>query len=254
MILAVASQKGGVGKTTTSISIAAGLARAGQKVLLIDIDSQANSSKVLHPKYSDVNSGNSICNSILEKGKLPITPSRIDGLDIVPSHIYLSGADIRLTTAIDHREARLKEQIDKVKDAYDHIIIDCPPALSWLTLNAFTAANDVLIVTSPGYFELDSIVQIQQTITEVKQNFNPDLNIRGILFTMSEPTKNTKMSKTILLQTYGDLVFKAKIPKNVALKDASLAKVDIFAYEPESKAGQAYRKLINEIFNINVPS
>lgn len=253
MILAIASQKGGVGKTTSSINIAAGLARSGLKVLLIDIDSQANSSKVLHQKYSDVKAGNSVAHSIMDKGKLPIVNSRIEGLDLVPSHIFLSGADIQLTTALDHREARLKSKLDLIKDNYDHIIIDCPPALSWLTLNAFTVAEEVLIVTCPGYFELDSINQIQNSIREVRENFNPDLNIRGILFNLSEPTNNTKTSKKLLLQSYGDLVMKSNIPKNVALKDASLAKIDIFAYEPDSAGSHSYKKVINEIYNVNVP-
>src|SRR5215216_6078948 len=157
MVIAIASQKGGVGKTTTSISLAAGLARSDKKILLVDIDSQANSSKVLHPNYPALKKEDTLHRTILERKSLAIHPTTIPNLDLVPAHILLSNTDVALTSATDHREARLKRELDKVKDTYDHIFIDCPPALSWLTLNAFTAADGVLIVVAPGYFELDSI-------------------------------------------------------------------------------------------------
>src|SRR5215204_5089187 len=169
MILSVASQKGGTGKTTTSISLAAGLARRGKRVLLIDTDSQANSSKVLLPHYPELKRTDTIYITILERKPLPVRPTALPGLDIVPSHILLSNTDIELTTAKDHREARLKQQLDKIKANYDYVLIDCPPALSWLTINAFTASDKVMVIVSPGYFELDSIVQISKTIHEVKE-------------------------------------------------------------------------------------
>ena len=137
MIIAVASQKGGTGKTTTSISLAAGVARAGKQVLIIDIDSQANASKVLLPKYAELKSDQTIYATILEKQVLPIHDTPVPGLKIVPSHILLSNTDVKLTTALDHREARLKRRLDEVKSDYDLIFIDYPPVLSWLTVNAF---------------------------------------------------------------------------------------------------------------------
>jgi len=155
MIVSIASQKGGTGKTTTSISLAAGLAKKGKKVLLIDIDSQANSSKVLLPDYQTITKDQTIFKTILERQPLPIHKTAIPTLDIVPSHILLSNTDVELTTAKDHREARLKRQLDQIKHTYDFVFIDCPPALSWLTLNAFTASETVIVVVSPGYFELD---------------------------------------------------------------------------------------------------
>src|SRR3954464_6514412 len=168
MILSIASQKGGTGKTTTSISLAAGLARKGKKTLLIDIDSQANSSKVLLPDYQSLKPDQTLYRTILKRddapSNLPVHQTAVPQLSIVPSHILLSGTDVELTTAIDHREARLKRELDKIKDSYDVVIIDCPPTLSWLTLNAFTASDKVLVVVSPGYFELDSIVQISKSI------------------------------------------------------------------------------------------
>src|SRR3954464_1901775 len=129
-VYSIASQKGGTGKTSTSISLAAGLAKIGKKVLLIDIDSQANSSKVLLPTYQDLSKDETIFRTILERKSLPIHQTPVANLSVVPSHILLSETDMELTTALDHREARLKDQLDKVRDAYDYILIDCPPALS----------------------------------------------------------------------------------------------------------------------------
>ncbi len=180
MIISIASQKGGVGKTTTSISLAAGLAHRGKKVLLIDIDSQANSSKVLLDDFQQLRAEQSIYATIIERKPLPVRPSNIAHLDIVPSHILLSNTDVKLTTAIDHREARLKTQLNAIVAGYEYVIIDCPPALSWLTINAFTASDKVLITVSPGYFELDSIVQISKTIQEVREYFNPQIELAGL--------------------------------------------------------------------------
>src|SRR3712207_6313057 len=132
MVISVASQKGGTGKTSTSISLAAGLARKGKKVLLIDIDSQANSSKVLLKDYQAIKKDDTIYATILEREPLPVQDTGIANLSIVPSHILLSNTDIELTTAIDHREARLKTALDPIRNEYDHVIIDCPPTLSWL--------------------------------------------------------------------------------------------------------------------------
>src|SRR6266851_6886953 len=135
MTIAVASQKGGTGKTTTSISLAAGLAHKGKKVLLIDIDSQANSSKVLLPHYQTITKDQTIYKTILERQPLPIHKTSIPTLDIVPSHILLSNTDVELTTEKDHREARLKRELDKIKEQYEYVFLDCPPALGWLTIN-----------------------------------------------------------------------------------------------------------------------
>src|SRR5438067_9860991 len=248
MIISIASQKGGTGKTTTSISLAAGLARIGKKVLLVDIDSQANSSKVLLPHYQTINQDQTIYRTILQRQSLPVHFTSIPNLAITPSHILLSNTDVELTTAIDHREERLKRELEKVRDSYDYVFVDCPPALSWLTVNAFTASDKVMIVVSPGYFELDSIKQINKTLTDVRTFFNPHLELLGYLFTMSDPTINTSTSLQILRQTYTDSVLKTVIPRNTDIRDAHMNKQDIFSFNAEAKAALAYEKLIREIF------
>ncbi len=250
MITAIASQKGGTGKTTTTISLAAGIARKGKRVLLIDTDSQANSSKVLLPEYHRITADQTLHATMLERKPLAIHATSVPNLDIVPAHILLSNTDIELTSAIDHREARIKRELEKVRDQYDFIFIDCPPALSWLTINAFTASDQVLIVVSPGYFELDSTVQLGKSIQNVREYFNPDLKPAGFLFTMSEPTNNSSTSLKILRQTYTDDVLNTVIPKNVDIREAHFKQEDIFAYNPAAKSAHAYQALIKELFGL----
>src|SRR5512134_3548229 len=222
MVISVASQKGGTGKTSTSISLAAGLAHKGKRVLLVDIDSQANSSKVLLHDYPEVTKEQTIYATISERQPLVIHKTYVPNLSIVPSHILLSNTDIELTTAKDHRESRLKAELDKVKARYDYIFVDNPPALGWLTLNSFTASDRVLVVVSPGYFELDSLVQLGKTLEEVREYFNPALELLGYLFTMSEPTINSATSLQILRQTYTQQVLRTVIPRNTDLRERPL--------------------------------
>ncbi len=248
MIVSIASQKGGTGKTTTSISLSAGLARKGKKVLLIDMDSQANSSKVLLHHYPTIQKDQTVYTTILDRKLLVIHTTGVPNLEIIPSHILLSNTDVELTTAKDHREARLKRELDQIKNRYDFVFIDCPPALSWLTLNAFTASDDVIVVVSPGYFELDSIAQISKTIVEVKEYFNPNLKLKGLLFTMSDPTINTQSSLNILRQMYKDQLLSTIIPRNTDIRDAHFNKQDIFEFNPHAKGATAYEKLLTELF------
>lgn len=249
MVTAIATQKGGTGKTTTSISLSAGLARLhNKKVLLVDIDSQANSSKVLVPSYPKLSKNETLYTSLLDRNPLPIVKSSVPNLDIVPSHILLSNADVELTTAKDHREARLKLQLDRVIDSYDFVFIDCPPALGWLTINSFTAADNVLVVIEPGYFELDSIVQLNKTLEEVREFYHPQLRLMGYLFTKADPTINSRTSLQILRQTYTDQVIQTVIPRNTDLRDATFNKQDIYSFNPKSKGSLAYQKLIRELF------
>ena len=197
-----------------------------------------------------MSSDQTIVATVLERKPLVVHKTDISNLSLVPSHILLSNTDIELTTAIDHREARLKNKLDPIAKYYDHIIIDCPPTLSWLTINALTASDKVIVIVSPGYFELDSIVQISKTIKEVREVFNPNLDLLGFLFTMSDPTINTSTSLQILRQTYTDKVIKTVIPRNTDLRDAHFSKKDIFEFNPNAKAALAYNKLIHELFDL----
>ncbi len=248
MIVSIATQKGGAGKTTTSIALASGLARKGKKVLLIDIDQQANSSKVLLHHYQTITKDQSVHATIIDRKPLPIHQTHVPNLDIVPGHILLSNTDVELTNAKDHREARLKRELDKIKGNYDFVFIDCPPALGWLTINALTTSDQVIIIVAPGYFELDSIVQFYKTLAEVQEFFNPILQLRGILFTRSDPTVNTRESLTILRQMYGKELLPVIIPENTDLRNAHFNKQDIFGFNPQAKGAIAYEKLINELF------
>jgi chromosome partitioning protein len=250
MITSVATQKGGVGKTTTSVSLAAGLAHRGNRILLIDIDFQANASKWLLPDYVRLKADETIYRTIIKRQPLPVYPTIVPNLDIVPSHILLSDTDIELTTVKDHREERLKTQLQKVQGQYQHIFIDCPPALNWLTINAFTTSDNVVIAVEPGYFELDSLVQITKTIKEVQEYFNPALKIRGILFTKSDPTVSTRTSLQVLRDTYSIYLLNTIIPRNVEVKDAQMNRQDIFTYNPKAKAALAYDRLIRELYEL----
>lgn len=259
-VTAIGSQKGGTGKSTTAIALSAGLVRRSngrKKVLLIDVDSQANSSKVLLPNYQQLRKEDTVHRTILGEESLPIHQTAIPGLSIVPAHILLSNADVEITRDIDEERtdqrgaaSRLKRQLDQVINLYDYVIIDCPPSLGWLTLNAFTAADQVIVIVSPGYFELDSIVQISKTITLTQQYFNEGLQLRGYLFTMSDPTVTTANSIAIMRKMYSDQFLKTIIPRNTDLRDAHFAKQDIFAYNPSAKGAVAYARLVEELYPV----
>lgn len=252
--ISIASQKGGTGKTSTSISLAAGPAHKGKRVLLVDIDSRANSSKVLLRDYPKIPKEETIYATILARAPLVIHETHVPNLSIVPSHILLSNTDVELTTAKDHRESRLKAELDRVKDRYDYVFVDNPPALGWLTLNSFTASDKVLVVVSPGYFEFDSLVQLGKTLDEVREYFNPSLDLLGYLFTMSEPAINAATSLQILRQTYTRKVLKTVIPRNTDLRDAHFNKTDIHSFNPRAKAALAYEKLMREVFPPDPPA
>lgn len=250
MVISIGSQKGGVGKTTTSLALAAGLAQKGKKVLLIDVDYQANSSKVLLPDYQKLDMQDTVCATVLDRRPLTIHKTGIENLQMVPSHILLSNADLTLITALDNRAQRLKIQLEKVRGMWEYIIIDCPPSIGWLTLNAFTASDKIVVVVSPGYFELDSIVQIDKTIVKVREEFNPSLELLGMLFNLSDNTNATTASLQLLRQTYPNKVFHTIIPRNTDIKEAQLSKKDIFTFNNKANAAIAYRNLIKEVFDL----
>jgi chromosome partitioning protein len=250
MVISIGSQKGGVGKTTTSLALAAGLAQKGKKVLLIDVDYQANSSKVLLPDYQKLDTQETVYATILERKPLRAHKTAIPNLEIVPSHILVSNADLTLITALDNRAQRLKIELEKIRGQWDYVLIDCPPSIGWLTLNAFTASDKIIVVVSPGYFELDSIVQIDKTVAKVKEEFNPNLELLGMLFNLSDNTNATTASLQLLRQAYPNKVFRTIIPRNTDIKEAQLSKQDIFSFNSRANAAIAYQNLMRELFNL----
>jgi chromosome partitioning protein len=250
MIISIANQKGGVAKSTTAINLAAGLSLNGFKVLLIDIDPQGNTTRVfLHPDV-EIALEKSLYNSIIKFSPIStiIQKTRFANLHFVPSHIRLSSADLELAQAFDNRSERLKRAMGKLEDQYDYIIIDNPPSLGLLTINAFVASDRLLIPVSTGFFALTGLVQLQESIDMVKQTqLNPDLDIIGVLCTFSDRTNVSRDVENQLREYFGDSVFKTVIPKNVSLEEAHSNHTHIYEYAPNSAGARAYQALVKEV-------
>lgn len=247
MILSIVNQKGGVGKSTTAINLGAGLAILGKEVLLVDLDPQANTTSTLFQQH--IKEGPTVY-SILDDWRL--TPSAIfktgfSKLKIIPSNIELAGAEIELVSAIS-RETRLKKALDVVKDDFDFILIDCPPSLSLLTLNALTASDGVIIPIQCEYFALEGLSKLLDTLRLVKENLNENLEIFGVLLTMYD--NRTRLSAEVadeVREYFGDKVFKTVIPRSVRLSEAPGFGKPIQDYAPNSKGALAYNELAKEV-------
>jgi chromosome partitioning protein len=221
--------------------------------LLIDTDPQANTTRVfIHPDI-EIDPQKSIYNTLINFAPLStiIRATRYSNLDVIPSHIRLSSADLELAQAIDNRSERLKRAIDKVRDKYDYIIIDNPPSLGLVTINSFVASDKILIPVSTGFFALTGIVQLQETIDMVKQReLNPKLDILGVLITFVEANTNVSRDVERQLRVYfGDLVFKTMIPKNIKLEEAHSNHTHVFDYAPNSAGARAYKELVKEVLS-----
>lgn len=248
-IIAVANQKGGVGKSTTAINLSACLAEIGQKVLTIDVDPQGNTTSGLG--VDKENTEITLYELMLGECELSdcIMEDIIDNLSLIPSNINLAGAEIELITE-EEKEFILKKQIDKVRDTFDFIIMDCPPSLSMLTINAMTTADTVLVPIQCEYYALEGLSQLMHTIELVQQRLNPSLEIEGVVFTMYDARTNLSLEvvenvKNNLKQT----IYKTIIPRNVRLAEAPSHGLPINVYDSKSSGAESYRLLAEEVLH-----
>ena len=246
-IIAVANQKGGVGKTTSTINLSAALAQKGMKVLVVDCDPQGNATSGLGIEKKQVE--NSIYELIISECEINecMCSSQIDNLKVIPSNVNLAGAEIELI-GMDKKEYILKDTLETVKDDYDYIMIDCPPSLNILTVNALTAADTVLVPIQCELYALEGLSQLIHTIDLVKARLNPELTIDGIVFTMYDGRTNLSIQVVENVKTnLQHHIYRTVIPRNVRLAEAPSYGMPICLYDPKSSGAEAYNKLAEEI-------
>lgn len=246
---AVVNQKGGVGKTTTTVNLAAYLATFGKKILMIDIDPQSNATvglgidraNIKHCLYDVLIEGMPV-EEVIQK-------STISNLDVLPSTPRLAGAEVELVP-LEEREFKLKQALSSIQDKYEAIIIDCPPSLSLLTVNSLVAANEVIIPIQCEYYALEGISQLTKTLELIRENLNPELKIRGIVLTMFDP--RTLLSAQVAEEArkfFGNKVFKTVVPRNIRLAESPSFGQPIIFYDPGSKGAEAYENLCREVLD-----
>ena len=251
-IIAIANQKGGVGKTTTSVNLAAGLAYLNKKVMLVDFDSQANatqgvgaSRQTIKKSVYDLILGDIVVGDVVKHLKEP-------PMDLIPSTIDLAGADLQMAEFKIGREKLLKNKLDLIKDDYDFIIIDCPPSLGLLNTNALTAADTVIIPVQCEYYALEGLTQLLSTIRLVNRLFNNKLKIEGVLLTMFD--SHTNLSKEVqdeVRKYFKEIVYKAYIPRSIRFAEAPSKGESIFQYDIKSEGAKAYAAVVKEILAAN---
>lgn len=246
-VISLANQKGGVGKTTTSVNLGADLATMGKRVLLIDADAQGNATSGVGIQKSDIQKD--IYDILVNEEPISeaIIPSKHERLDIVPATIQLSGADIELTPQMA-RETRLLNALKSVSDQYDYVLVDCPPSLGLITVNAFTASDSILIPVQTEYYALEGLSQLLNTVQLVKKHFNPDLDVEGVLLTMYD--SRTKLGQQVndeVRKYFGDKVYDTIITRNVRLSEAPSYGLPIIDYDPNSKGSELYMQFAKEV-------
>ncbi|MGN1301126.1 MAG: ParA family protein [Clostridia bacterium] len=245
-VIAVVNQKGGVGKTTTTVNLSAALAKKGKKVLLIDEDPQGNATSGVGVNK---NQEKSIYDVIINETELEetIVESSIKKLYVCPSNINLAGAEVELVPMMA-RENKLKAKLDLIKDKFDYILIDCPPSLGLLTINALTAADSIIIPIQCEYYALEGVGQLMNTVNLIKQQLNKDLYIEGVVLTMNDARTNLSNQVVSEVKKYfKDNVYKTVIPRNVKLSEAPSYGMPITTYAPLSKGARCYEKLAGEV-------
>ena len=251
--IAIANQKGGVGKTTTTVNLGIGLANEGKRVLLIDCDAQASLTESLgyrNPDDMDITLS-TLMQKVIEEQPIAADEGILhhaEGIDVVPANIELSGMETALIN-IMNRERVLKDYINQVKSNYDYVLIDCTPSLGMLTVNALTAANEVIIPVQAHFLPAKGLEQLMKTVSKVKRHINPKLKIGGILLTMLDSRTNfAKEISSLLRDTYGKnlKIFKAEIPMSIRAAETSASGKSIYAYDKNGKVAEAYKNLTKE--------
>lgn len=253
--IAIFNQKGGVGKTTTNINLAACLAKKGKKILVLDIDPQGNTTSGLDIEKKALKK--SSYDLMIEddiNAEDVILKTGVDNLDIIPANVSLSGAEVELAI-IRGREKRLKKALNQVKEKYDFIFIDCPPSLGLLTINSLTAVDSVLIPIQCEFYALEGVAQLMNTIEIVRKNLNEKLYVQGVILSMFDGRTNLSVQVVEEVKKYfREKVYKTVIPRNVRLAEAPSYGLPIIEYDPKSKGAEAYREFADEFLGVEEES
>ncbi len=249
--IAIFNQKGGVGKTTTNINLAACLALKGKKTLVLDIDPQGNTTSGLGVAKKGLE--DTVYNILVDKDydiRDAIIKTNVENLDLIPASVDLAGAEVELVQ-VDQRETALKKGLEKIKDDYDYIFIDCPPSLGLLTINSLAAVDSVLIPIQCEFYALEGVSQLVSTIDLVKKSLNPELKIQGVILSMFDGRTNLSAQVVQEVKKYfGDKVYTTVIPRNVRLAEAPSYGLPITAYDPKSKGAEAYMDFAEEFLEL----